>query len=122
MPAVLIVDDHQVVRRVVRHALQPLAFDVIEAEDGRSALTLAASYRLDLALVDTNLPDQDGFSLVQRLKALPHLAEVPVIILSSRGGVDDEIRALEVGAAGFLTKPFHTQALRDAVLCALGTG
>lgn len=122
MPAVLIVDDHQVVRRVVRHALQPLAFDVIEAEDGRSALALATSYRLDLVLVDTNLPDQDGFSLVQHLKALPYLAEVPVIILSSRGGVDDEIRALEVGAAGFLAKPFHTQALRQAVLCALGTG
>ncbi|MGQ9848718.1 MAG: response regulator [Aggregatilineaceae bacterium] len=122
MPAVLIVDDHQVVRRVVRHALQPLAFDVIEAEDGRSALALATSYGLDLVLVDTDLPDQDGFSLVQHLKALPHLAEVPVIILSSRGGVDDEIRALEVGAAGFLAEPFHTQALRQAVLCALGTG
>ncbi len=122
MPTVLIVDDHQVVRRVVRHALQPLALDVIEAEDGSAALALAASYSVDLVLVDTNLPDQDGFSLLQRLKALPHLAAVPMIILSSSGGNDEEIRAWEAGAAGFLSKPFHTQALREVVLHALGTG
>ncbi len=122
MPTVLIVDDHQVVRRVVRHALQPLALDVIEAEDGRAALALAASYSVDLVLVDTNLPDQDGFSLLQQLKALPHLAAVPIIMLSSSGGTDDEIRAWEAGAASFLSKPFHTQALRDAVLHALSTG
>lgn len=122
MPTVLIVDDHQVVRRVIQHALQPLAVDVIEAEDGQAALALAEAFRLDLVLVDTTLPDQDGFSLMQQLKALPHLANVPMIMLSSRGGIDDEIRALEVGAVGFLSKPFRTQALRDAVSGALGTG
>jgi CheY-like chemotaxis protein len=122
MPTVLIVDDHQVVRRVVRHALQPLALDVIEAEDGHAALALAASYSVDLVLVDTNLPDQDGFSLLQRLKELPHLAAVPMIMLSSSGGNDEEMRAWEAGAAGFLSKPFHTQTLREAVLHALSTG
>ncbi|GAB4409690.1 MAG: hypothetical protein Kow00106_03260 [Anaerolineae bacterium] len=122
MPTVLIVDDHQVVRRVVRHALQPLALDVIEAENAGTALTLAESFALDLVLVDTNLPDEDGFRLLQQLKALPHLATAPMIMLSSSGGSDEEIRAREAGAAAFLSKPFHTQALREAVLGALGAG
>jgi DNA-binding response OmpR family regulator len=121
MSTVLIVDDHQVVRRVVRHALQPLSLDVIEAESAGAALTLAKSFALDLVLVDTNLPDEDGFSLLQQLKALPHLATVPMIMLSSSGGSDEEIRAWEVGAAGFLSKPFHTQALREVILGALRT-
>ena len=121
MPTVLVVDDHEVVRRVIQHVLQPLALDVIEAADPQTALELAQTYRMDLLLLDTNLPGMDGFALMKRLKALPHLAAAPMIILSSRGGADDEIRALEAGAAGFLSKPFRTQELRDAVLRAIAS-
>ena len=119
MPTILVVDDHDVVRRVIQHTLQPLALDVIEAPDAQTALELAQTYRMDLLLLDTNLPGMDGFALMKRLKAIPHLAAVPMIILSSRGGADDEIRALEAGAVAFLSKPFRTQELRDAVLSAI---
>ncbi len=121
MPTVLVVDDHEVVRRVIQHVLQPLALDVIEAADPQTALELAQTYRMDLLLLDTNLPGMDGFALMKRLKAIPHLAAVPMIILSSRGSADDEIRALEAGAAGFLSKPFRTQELRDTVLRAIAS-
>ncbi|MBP8974240.1 MAG: response regulator [Anaerolineae bacterium] len=121
MPTVLVVDDHEVVRRVIQHVLQPLSLDVIEAADPQTALELAQTYRMDLLLLDTNLPGMDGIALMKRLKALPHLATVPMIILSSRGGADDEIRALEAGAAGFLSKPFRTQELRDTVLRAIAS-
>ncbi|MEW6580333.1 MAG: response regulator [Chloroflexota bacterium] len=121
MPTVLVVDDHEVVRRVIQHVLQPLALDVIEAADPQTALELAQTYRMDLLLLDTNLPGMDGFALMKRLKAIPHLAAAPMIILSSRGSADDEIRALEAGAAGFLSKPFRTQELRDTVLRAIAS-
>ncbi|MCZ7539534.1 MAG: response regulator [Anaerolineae bacterium] len=121
MPTILIVDDHEVVRRVIQHVLRPLSLDVIEAADPQTALELAQTYRMDLLLLDTNLPGMDGIALMKRLKAIPHLAAAPMIILSSRGGADDEIRALEAGAAGFLSKPFRTQELRDTVLRAIAS-
>jgi two-component system, OmpR family, response regulator ResD len=117
---ILVVDDESVTRRVVMHALKSLAVEVTEAEDGTTALALAQQVNaFDLAIVDINLPDMDGFTVIRRLRQLPHLRQTPMIIFTARNHPGDATEALEVGAANFLYKPFSMQTLRDMVLAHL---
>jgi CheY-like chemotaxis protein len=115
MVHVLVVDDESVTRRLVGHTLKSLNVEVVGAEDGGEAITLAGENTPALVLVDINLPDIDGFGLIQQLKALPNMANVPMIMFTARNHSGDALRAKEVGAAGFLYKPFSTQELRDLV-------
>ncbi len=112
---VLVVDDESVTRRVVTFALKSINVEVIDAEDGTQALELAQEHDLQLAIVDINLPDIDGFTVLHKLKQMPHLQDVPIIIFTARNHMGDEDTARQMGASGFLYKPFSTQELRDLV-------
>lgn len=118
----LVVDDESTTRRLVMYTLKSLNVEVIGADDGQSALELASSHSIGMMLVDINLPEMDGFTLIQKLKAIPHLREVPLITFSARSNPQDEAYARELGAAGFLSKPFSTQELRTLVSHYLGSG
>jgi len=109
----LVVDDEAVTRRVVIYALQAIGVQVIDAKDAASALELAQEHAVDLMLVDINLPDMDGFSLMKRLRALQ--ANPPIIAFTARNNPSDEVQARDAGAVDFLYKPFSTQELRDLV-------
>jgi DNA-binding response OmpR family regulator len=112
---VLVIDDESVTRRVVTHALKTIGVEVIGAENAAQGLELASESSFMLALVDINLPDLDGFSLVSELKKLPHMQETPIIVFTARSHPGDEDKAEEVGADGFFYKPFSTQELRGLV-------
>ena len=112
---VLVVDDESVTRRVVTHALQKLDIEVVGAADGASAIDLAEQHDIALAIVDINLPDMDGFAVIQQLKSIAHMQDVPVIVFTARNQPGDKVTAQEVGAVDFLYKPFSTQELRDLV-------
>lgn len=113
---VLVVDDESVTRRVVIFALKSIDIEVLGAENGQEALALAGEHEFDLAIIDINLPDMDGFEVIRHLKTLPRAAHTPTIIFTARNHPGDENQALDVGAVGFLYKPFSTQELRDLVL------
>jgi CheY-like chemotaxis protein len=112
---VLVVDDESVTRRVVTHTLKTLGIEVIGAEDGQQALTLADQHDLSMVIVDINLPDMDGFAVVRALKTLPQMEGVPMVMFTARNHPGDEHTALELGASGFIYKPFSTQELREIV-------
>lgn len=112
---VLVVDDESVTRRVVIYALKSLDIEVIGAANGIQALELVQTHSLALAIVDINLPDMDGFEIIRRLKSMPGIQQIPIIMFTARNQPGDEIAALEAGATGFLYKPFSTQELRDLV-------
>ncbi|MDX2141275.1 MAG: response regulator [Chloroflexota bacterium] len=113
---ILVVDDEIVTRRLVGHALKPLNVEVVGAEDGTSALTIARENEaFDLAIVDINLPDMDGFTVIRQLRGMPHLLEMPIILFTARSHPGDATEAIEVGAADLLYKPFSMQGLRDMV-------
>jgi two-component system, chemotaxis family, chemotaxis protein CheY len=112
---ILVIDDESVTRRLVTFALKPLHIEVLTAEDARSALVIANYHQVALLLVDVNLPDMDGFTLIQELRKIPNTASVPIISFTARNDSDDETRARESGAIGFLYKPFSMQELRDVV-------
>lgn len=93
---VLVIDDESVTRRLVTFTLKSANVEVISAENGAEALQLAEQYDIQLALVDINLPDIDGFTLLKQLKALPHLADIPIYIFTARNRPDDKLSLIHI--------------------------
>ena len=106
----LIADDDDVVRDVVRRYLERDGLDVSTAHDGNEALRLLCSQRIDVAILDVMMPGPDGLSLCGRLRE-GGAYSVPVILLTALGEEDDRIAGLEAGADDYLTKPFHKEEL-----------
>jgi DNA-binding NtrC family response regulator len=102
-PNILIIDDQPSVRFGLRSLLEAEGYSVMEAEDGRQALSLLTENAPQLILLDLRLPDTDGLDLLPRIKAIDD--DVPVIILTAHGTIETAIRALKNGAENFLTKP-----------------
>ncbi|MBE2270874.1 MAG: response regulator [Anaerolinea sp.] len=115
MNPMLVVDDESATRRLVAYTLKSLNIEVLGAENGASAMQIAYENPLGLILVDINLPGIDGFTLIEQLRTIPHISDVPVIMFTARNNANDEMRARELGASGFLYKPFTTQELRNLV-------
>jgi CheY-like chemotaxis protein len=114
-PLILVVDDELIIQRLVTHTLRPLNVELASALDAKSAIEIVRTTRPHLALVDINLPDMDGFTLMESLKAIPNMAGVPMIAFTARNDPEDEARALALGAKGLLYKPFSTGELRELV-------
>jgi CheY-like chemotaxis protein len=117
---VLVVDDESTTRRLVHYVLKPLGVETLDAGNGAEAMAAVQDRRVDLILMDINLPGGDGFELTVRLRAMDHLKDVPVIIFTARSHPTDAKRAAESGAVGFLYKPFSTSELRQVVSQHLG--
>jgi two-component system KDP operon response regulator KdpE len=115
-PVVVIVEDDPQIRRFLRTGLQSHGFAIEEAESGERGLTLAASCKPDVAIVDLGLPDMDGVDVVKRLREWTAL---PVIVLSARAMEGDKIAALDAGADDYLTKPFGLGELLARIRVAL---
>jgi two-component system KDP operon response regulator KdpE len=102
-PLVLIIEDELQMRRFIRVSLTNHGYRVVEAERGQLGLDLATSHNPDIVLLDLGLPDIDGLTVTQGLRAWSH---APILIISARGQEDDKIRALDAGADDYVTKPF----------------
>ena len=100
----LLVEDEYDIQTFLRDSLQEAGYQVDVAADGKAAETLALESAYDILIVDLGLPDQDGISLILRLRQIGVTA--PVLILSARRSVDDRVRGLEQGGDDYLTKPF----------------
>ncbi|NJL93960.1 MAG: response regulator [Anaerolineae bacterium] len=112
---ILVVDDETVTRRLVAYTLRSLEVQTLAAANATEALKLAEENPVSLAIVDLNLPDLDGFTLISRLREIPHMASIPIIVFTARNNPDDTLMASERGAVGFLYKPFSTYELRALV-------
>ncbi|MCZ0727393.1 response regulator transcription factor [Mycolicibacterium iranicum] len=110
MTRVLIADDDDVVRDVVRRYLERDGLDVSTAHDGSEALRLLRSQRIDVAVLDVMMPGPDGMALCRSLRQGGDYS-VPVILLTALGEEDDRIAGLEAGADDYLTKPFSPREL-----------
>ena len=107
-PSILVIDDEPSIRRFLRATLASHGYRVLEAEAGHTGLELAAGHDPDVVLLDLGLPDMDGLEVVRRLR---DWTNVPIIVLSARGGERDKVTALDLGADDYLTKPFGVQEL-----------
>ena len=112
---ILIVDDEPSVRAMIHAAIKVRGgrYQVIEAANASEAVASAHAERPDLVLLDVALPDNDGFWVCRELKNSPATAHIPIIMLTAMSLQSDRELAAEVGADGYVVKPFSPRALLD---------
>jgi type II secretory ATPase GspE/PulE/Tfp pilus assembly ATPase PilB-like protein/CheY-like chemotaxis protein len=108
---VLLVDDEDQLRRVMRDLLERQGYTVVEARDGAEALDEVDRHGPDIVILDLNLPGVDGYSVLSQLRSRASTRQLPIVVLTAKGDEDNEVRVLELGADDFLTKPFRAKAL-----------
>lgn len=112
----LVVDDFSTMRRIVRGLLKELGcVHVAEAEDGLAALNLLRTQRFDFVVSDINMPNMNGFELLQAIKADASLRHLPVLMVTAEARKEDIVLAAKCGAAGYIVKPFSKATLQDKV-------
>jgi len=108
---ILVVEDQEDNRRILRDLLTNAGYEIIEAENGEEALAVAARERPDLILMDIQLPLLDGYEVTRRIKADPALRAIPIIAITSYALSGDENKARAAGCDAYVTKPYSPRAL-----------
>jgi DNA-binding response OmpR family regulator len=112
---ILIVEDDAVARQVVQRALRQAGFEVVIAPDALAAVSQARTKRPDLIVLDLGLPAGGGFSVMQRIRVLPELSTTPILVVSGLDRAQNEARALDAGASGYLQKPVTPEQIVAAI-------
>jgi two-component system, cell cycle response regulator DivK len=108
---ILVVEDEEDNRQILRDLLKTADYEIIEAENGEQALAAVAEQRPDLILMDLQLPILDGYEATRRIKANPALKDVPIIAVTSYALSGDEAKARAAGCDDFVPKPFSPRQL-----------
>jgi len=114
-PKVMVVDDEILNRKLIESMLKPQGYQVLTAVDGEDCLAKIEDDPPDLILMDIMMPNMNGFEVVTKLKAKENLALIPIVMVTALQDVGDRVKALEVGADDFLTKPVDRMELRARV-------
>ncbi|MET0125400.1 response regulator [Pseudomonas caspiana] len=112
---VLVVDDSSSVRQVVGIALKSAGYDVIEASDGRDALTKLNGQKVHLIISDVNMPNMDGITFVKEVKKLPNYKFTPIIMLTTESQESKKMEGQAAGAKAWVVKPFQPAQMLAAV-------
>lgn len=110
-PQILIVEDEDDIRELVRYNLEREHFSVSEASSGEAGLKTALQKRPDLILLDLMLPGKDGLQICRELKQNPSVQDVPVVMMTAKGEESDIVTGLELGAEDYVVKPFSPKVL-----------
>jgi two-component system alkaline phosphatase synthesis response regulator PhoP len=113
--AILVVDDEEMIRSVLRLTLVRAGYDVTEAENGEDALSKVQEEMPDLILLDVMMPGMDGFAVCEQLRQSPDTADLPIIMLSARSDSLSRQKGRRVGATKYLTKPLEATKLLQHV-------
>lgn len=110
----LVVDDFSTMRRIVRNLLKELGYtDVDEAEDGVQALQKLRSEKFDFVVSDWNMPNMDGLTMLQNIRADATLSHLPVLMVTAEAKKENIIAAAQAGASGYVVKPFTAATLDE---------
>ncbi len=111
MPRILIIDDDPAISDLVSINLEMAGYDVQQAMDGIKGQALAVQLQPDLIMLDLMLPNVDGFTVCQRLRRDERTSDIPVLMLTALGQVQDKIQGFDSGADDYLTKPFDVEEM-----------
>jgi chemosensory pili system protein ChpA (sensor histidine kinase/response regulator) len=111
----LVVDDSITVRRVTQRLLERHGMRVMTAKDGVDALSILQEHTPDVILLDIEMPRMDGYELAAHVRADARLAEIPIVMITSRVGEKHRARAIEIGVNDYLGKPYQENQLLDAI-------
>lgn len=113
-PAVMVVEDDEVTATLLERILVANGF-MVERAANRAEILLGLKTLPDLVILDVMMPDANGFDILNRIRQHPVLKDLPVLMLTSLGSLDDILKGLKLGANGYLTKPAKSKALLDAI-------
>jgi two-component system, cell cycle response regulator DivK len=108
---ILVVEDQEDNRRILRDLLASAGYEMLEALTGEEGVAMARTHRPDLLLMDVQLPELDGYEATRRIKADPALQSIPIIMVTSYALSGDDIKAYEAGCDGYVTKPYSPRQL-----------
>lgn len=108
---ILVVEDQEDNRRIMRDLLASAGYEVIEAVTGEDGVTAAETHRPDLILMDIQLPGLDGYEATHQIKANPDLEHIPIIVVTSYALSGDDVKAFEAGCNAYVSKPFSPREL-----------
>ena len=108
---ILVVEDQEDNRQILRDLLDSIGHEMIEAHDGEAAVAQATKHRPDLILMDIQLPVMDGYEATRRIKAIPELCAIPIIVVTSYALSGDEEKAHAAGCDAYVTKPYSPRQL-----------
>lgn len=117
---ILLVDDSDVLRRITSFNLKKQGYEVVEARDGIEALEKLEELKPDLMILDIMMPRLDGFNVLKKMQENDEWKDIPVIVLTAKGGEEDEELALSLGAKKVMTKPFSPIQLLEEVRKEIG--
>jgi len=115
---ILIAEDSALMRRAIVNVVGKLGHEAIEAENGASAMSILRKQykKIGLIILDWNMPLMDGYEVLTKVKADERYAEIPVLMATSDGVKEDVIKAIKVGAASYLIKPFQPEDLSKKII------
>ncbi|WP_353684221.1 response regulator [Thermodesulfovibrio sp. 3907-1M] len=115
MNTILVVDDNEDSRELVKKILKKQGFEIIEAVDGEDALAKAIAYRPDLILMDISIPKIDGYEVTRRLKSRIDFKDTPIIAFTAHAMRGDQEKALEAGCDGYISKPINVREFPEQI-------
>ncbi len=121
--SILVVDDSLPMRSVIKRTLKAAGYgssEMLDAADGQQALDLMKNAWIDIVLTDYNMPVMNGLEFIKALKADEVSKDIPVVVVSTEGNESKIKEFMACGAAGYITKPFTPEAIRDLMLTILG--
>ena len=122
----LVVDDSITMRRIVLNTLKSIGFEnIIEAADGKDAMAKLLSEGADFLITDWNMPEMSGLDLVKWARGSEQFAEIPILMITTRGNKDDVIEAMKMRVNNYIVKPFTAPGLKekiDQILKSVGAG
>jgi two-component system cell cycle response regulator DivK len=108
---ILVVEDTEDNRRIIRDLLTSFDYELLEAADGAEGVAMAQAHHPDLILMDIQLPVMDGYEATRRIRAIPELARVPIVAVTSYALSGDEAKTRAAGCDGYVAKPFSPRQL-----------
>ncbi|MGE0311029.1 MAG: chemotaxis response regulator CheY [Lautropia sp.] len=110
----LIVDDFSTMRRIVRNLLKEIGFvNAEEAEDGQAGLSKVSQGGIDFVISDINMPNMNGFELLEAIRKSEASRSIPVLMVTAEARKEDIVRAAQLGASGYIVKPFTKATLEE---------
>lgn len=113
---ILVVDDFSTMRRIVRNILRQLGFNnIVEADDGTTAMAKLNSEKIDFVITDWNMPKMTGMELLKEIRANDRLKSIPVLMVTAEALQENIIAAVKAGVSNYIVKPFDAKTLSDKI-------
>lgn len=112
---ILTVDDSRTMREMVAFTLKEAGYNVLEAEDGKAAMTLVGTNSIDAIITDLNMPNMNGIELIRAVRVLAQYKYTPILMLTTEGDASKKQEGKEAGATGWIVKPFNPEKLIEVM-------